>query len=73
LLVLTLCYRGHRVGRLIPDLIVDELVVVDPKVVAAFTDSHLAQMTGYLAIAELRLALPINFKHATLEWKCIVR
>jgi len=66
-------YRGRCVGRLIPDLIVDELVIVDPKVVAAFTDSHLAQMTGYLAITELRLALLINFKHATLEWKRVVR
>jgi GxxExxY protein len=30
-------YEGNLVGTLIPDLIVDNLVVVDPKVVSGFT------------------------------------
>ena len=30
-------YRGELIGNLIPDLIVDNIVVVDPKVVACFT------------------------------------
>jgi hypothetical protein len=30
-------------------------------------------MTGYLAITRLRLALLLNFKHAKLEWKRIVK
>jgi GxxExxY protein len=30
-------YRGELIGNLIPDLIVDSLVIVDPKVVTAFT------------------------------------
>jgi len=29
-------YEGQEVGTLIPDLIVDEAVIVDPKVVTAF-------------------------------------
>ena len=66
-------YRGQEIGRLIPDLIVDDLVIADPKVVTAFNDSHIAQMTGYLAITELRLALLLNFKFAKLQWKRIVR
>ncbi len=36
-------YRGVNVGTLIPDLIVDGLVIVDPKVVTSFTDTHIAQ------------------------------
>ena len=56
-----------------PDLIVDEQVIVDPKVVAAFNDNHRAQMIGYLAITGLRLALLLNFKNAKLEWRRIVR
>ena len=40
-------YRGHFIGKLIPDLIVDGKVIADPKVAGAFTDSHLAQMLGY--------------------------
>ncbi|MFH1920300.1 MAG: GxxExxY protein [Planctomycetota bacterium] len=66
-------YRGHLVGTLVPDMIVDGLVIADPKVVAAFNDNHIAQMLGYLAITGLDLALLLNFKHARLEWKRVVR
>jgi len=66
-------YHGQQIGRLVPDLIVDEAVIVDPKVVSAFVHSHEAQMMGYLAITGLRLALLLNFKYATLKWKRIVR
>lgn len=66
-------YKGRLIGTLVPDLIVDDLVIADPKVVSAFNDTHLAQMTGYLAITRLRLALLLNFKHAKLEWKRIVK
>jgi len=66
-------YKGTSIGTLIPDLIVDGKVVVDPKVVTAFNDTHIAQMTGYLAITDLRLAILLNFKSAKLEWKRVVR
>lgn len=66
-------YDGHLIGTLIPDLIVDDLVIVDPKVVTAFNDTHLAQMLGYLNITQLNLALLINFKFAKLDWKRVVR
>jgi len=66
-------YEGQLIGTLVPDLIVDELVIVDPKVVTNFTDTHVAQMTGYLAITGLQLALLLNFKFARLGWKRIVR
>ncbi len=66
-------YDGQHIGTLIPDLIVDDLVVADPKVVTAFNESHQAQMIGYLVITGLRLALLLNFKNVRLEWKRIVR
>ena len=66
-------YDGQLIGLLIPDLIVDDLVVVDPKVVTAFNESHEAQMLGYLNITSLRLAILLNFKHARPAWKRIVR
>ncbi len=49
------------------------LVIADPKVVSGFNDTHLAQMTGYLALTGLRLALLLNFKYAKLQWKRVVR
>jgi GxxExxY protein len=66
-------YRGELIGTLIPDLIVDNAVIVDPKVVSCFTDTHVAQMIGYLNITHLDLAVLINFKNARLEWKRVLR
>src|SRR3990172_7879501 len=37
-------YQGQLIGILVPDLIVDDSVIVDPKVARAFDENHLAQM-----------------------------
>ena len=66
-------YEAQIVDTLVPDLLVDELVIVDPKVVTEFNDTHIAQMMGYLAITGLQLALLLNFKHAGLKWRRVVR
>jgi GxxExxY protein len=66
-------YRGELIGNLVPDLIVDDAVIVDPKVVSCFTDTHVAQMIGYLNIPRSDLALLINFNNARLEWKRVLR
>lgn len=83
-MTIELCRRGHEVevqrafpvhyhqeliGTLVPDLIVDHAIVVDSKVVSSFTDTHVAQMLGYLNITGLGLALLLNFKNARLDWK----
>jgi GxxExxY protein len=66
-------YEGEHIGTLTPDLIVDDVVIADPKVVTGFTDTHIAQMIGYLNITGRRLALLLNFKDVRLTWKRIVR
>ena len=66
-------YEGQHIGTLIPDLVIDDVVIADPKVVTAFNECHVAQMIGYLNITQLRLALLLNFKNATLNWKRVVR
>ena len=66
-------YEGILVDTLIPDLLVDGLVLVDPKVVTEFNDTHVAQMMGYLAITGFRLAILLNFKYADLRQKRVVR
>jgi len=66
-------YRGHLVGKLVPDLIVDDTVIADPKVVSSFGDSHVAQMLGYLSISNLDVALLLNFKESKLQWRRVVR
>jgi len=66
-------FRDHLIGKLVPDLVVDSLVIVEAKVVSAFNDTHVAQVLGYLTITSLQVALLLNFKHATLQWKRVVR
>ena len=65
-------YESLLVDTLVPDVVVDELVIVDPKVVDAFSTTHIAQMIGYLSITKLRLALLLNFKHVDLRWRRVV-
>jgi GxxExxY protein len=65
-------YDDQHIGTLVPDLIVDESVIVDCKVATTFSDTHVAQMLGYLNITAFQLALLLNFKNARLEWKRIV-
>ncbi len=66
-------YESELIGNLIPNLIVDEKVIVDAKVVTGFNEAHIAQMVGYLTITDLEPALLLNFKSARLEWKRVVR
>ena len=47
--------------------------IQNPKVAASFTDTHVAQMLGYLNITGLDLALLLNLKNARLEWKRVLR
>ena len=65
-------YEGHFLGKLIPDLIVEEAVIADPKVVKEFNEAHVSQMLGYLNITGLEVALLLNFRNASLQWKRIV-
>ena len=62
-------YNDQQIGKLIPDLIVEGKVIVDPKVVTNFNENHLAQMLGYLNITGLDTALLLNFRHAKLGIK----
>lgn len=66
-------YKDHEIGQLIPNLIVDQLVIVDTKVVSAFNQTHIAQMNAYLSPTGLRLGLLLNFKCAKLKWKRLVK
>ena len=65
-------YKGVAVGTFIPDLIVDESVIVDAKCIDRITDQELGQMINYLRITKLPVGLILNFNHAKLEWQRVV-
>lgn len=64
-------YKSRPIGTLIPDLIINESVIVDTKVVESFNDAHISQIMGYLKITGLKVGLLLNFKHASLKIKRI--
>jgi GxxExxY protein len=65
-------YKGEYVGEFIPDLIVDDSVIVDAKVIDRITNIERGQMLNYLRITGLRVGLIINFRHSKLEWERII-
>jgi hypothetical protein len=60
------------VGYYIPDFIVDAQVIVEIKALPQLDSVHLAQIIGYLAVAECPLGLLINFGTRSLQWRRIL-
>jgi GxxExxY protein len=65
-------FRNYPVGEFVPDLLVFDAVIVDPKVIDRITDHERGQMLNYLRIARKRVGLLLNFKHPRLEWERLV-
>lgn len=66
-------YKGKFLGHLIPDLVIEEKLIVDAKCVESFLPVHDAQMIGYLNITGLDIALLLNFKTWPLGKRRILR
>lgn len=62
-------YDSVVVGDYVADLIVEERILVELKVVKAFDDIHLAQCLNYLKATGLHLGLLLNFGQTRVEVK----
>jgi GxxExxY protein len=57
----------------VPDIAVDEKVILELKAVKLLLDEHRAQVLNYLKATDYRLALLVNFgRHPELEWERLV-
>ena len=65
-------YKGEKIDDYIPDLVVEEKVVVDTKTIGVIGDIERGKMLNYLRITGLKVGLIINFKNQKLEWERIV-
>ena len=65
-------YKGHEVGRFIPDPIAFDAIIVDAKMIDRITDHERGLMLNYLRMTNLRVGVILNFKHRKLEWERIV-
>ena len=64
--VFPVIYKGKVVGEGRLDMLVDEVLVVELKVVETLTPVHRAQVLAYLQALKLQLGLLVNFNVAIL-------
>lgn len=62
-------FRGRKIGIFIPDLIIEDTVIVELKVVEHLLGEHQAQLINYLAVTDIRVGLLVNFGKKKLEYK----
>ena len=62
-------FRGKKVGIFIPDLIVDNAVIVELKACEHLLAEHQAQLINYLAVTDVQVGLLVNFGKKRLEYK----
>lgn len=65
-------YKGQPVGLYIPDLIVNETVIIDTKVIEAISNVERAQMLNYLRITKLTVGIIFNFKRPRLVFERLI-
>ncbi|MGC4052063.1 MAG: GxxExxY protein [Paludibaculum sp.] len=65
-------YKGQYIGEYVPDLIVEDRVIVELKCVECFANEHLAQCINYLKASGLHVALLLNFQRSKVAWKRVV-
>ncbi len=62
-------FHGRKVGQFIPDLIVENVVIVELKVTEYLLREHQAQLINYLAVTDIQVGLLVNFGKKKLEYK----
>ena len=65
-------YKKIKVDEFIPDLVVENRIIVDLKTVDSIVDEHRGQVINYLKVTGLEVGLLLNFKHPKLEWERLV-
>ncbi len=65
-------YHGMVVGEYFPDLLVEDVLLVELKTVKALDDTQRMPCTEYLKATGLRLCLLLNFGNSRLEIKRVV-
>jgi len=65
-------YKGVQIDTYIPDLIVNNKIIIEMKTVENIDSPQIGQTINYLKVTGLRVGLIFNFKKPKLEWKAVV-
>ena len=66
---ITVKFRGVTVGNFFADLLVQERVIVELKVVSQISQQHRAQLVNYLNATGIAVGLLLNFGNPKLEYR----
>jgi GxxExxY protein len=66
---LKVTFRGENVGEFFADILVEQKVLIELKVIKALAPEHQAQLINYLHASGIEVGLLINFGNARLEIK----
>ena len=66
-------YKGTIVGEYMPDILVEDCLIVELKCVDRFGPIHLAQCLSYLHASGVTLALLLNFQRPKVECRRVAR
>ena len=62
-------FHGKKIGIFIPDLIVDDVIIVELKSCEHLLPEHQAQLINYLAVTDVQVGLLVNFGKKKLEYR----
>jgi len=65
-------YKEQNLGTYIPDIIINEQIIVELKTINKITDHEIGQTMNYLKVTGLTMGVILNFKHTKLEWKRVI-
>ncbi|MDP8203642.1 MAG: GxxExxY protein [Candidatus Tenebribacter mawsonii] len=65
-------YKNKLVDTFIPDLVIENKIIIELKTVDKICDEHIGQVLNYLKVTGLKVGIIFNFKSSKLEWKPIV-
>ncbi len=65
-------FKEKIIGTFIPDLVVNNQVIVELKTIEKIGKNEISQILNYLRVSKIKYGLILNFKHAKLEWKRII-
>ncbi|MEA1971930.1 MAG: GxxExxY protein [Candidatus Cloacimonadota bacterium] len=59
-------YKDQLIGNYLPDIIVDDKIIIELKCVSEISKTHKAQVINYLKITDFKLGIIINFPNDNL-------
>lgn len=66
---LKVMFHGQTVGEFFPDIIVEDVVLLELKVVKTLAPEHLAQVMNYLKATGIEVGFLVNFGNPKLEYR----